>query len=258
MGHTRINYMQLAPILNKIDTILSFILEGLDKMSDSEFPLKPDISEEFYNVFLRSCNLFHVFVNELSPVDRGRNEIDKMHTSYLDHLVGFLRYTQEPLYVLRVAALISEFVRKFGRLTEEENIKVFVEFLNFSTPFLRLLDSHGFKIDAFLEFLSKQATPEFNISEWKDFTGNLSQKITSEESLKSLLDTRKETLRAAFVTLAKEDRNTALALSGEFFLISLLKDNSEKKNSIFEINALAISSLLLYGISLPFSSFVNM
>ena len=161
--------MQLAPILNKINTFLQSLLEDLGKLSDSDFPLESDVAEEYSRTFQWSCNLLLTIPNESPSFVAKTEQIDSLQVSYLDHLTSFLRYYQEPLYALRVANLVSRFASFSPKISSDEGLKIFFDLLAFTTPFLNLLNANGNKLDTLQKFLETRMSQSFRLSDWSPY-----------------------------------------------------------------------------------------
>lgn len=238
MGRIRNPYVQLAPILNKIDILLSENLLKLETSSDSE------TLEHCYNIFLRATNLFHRITREQSIGIREQIENQDVPTSYLEHLISFLKYTQEPLYVLRVASLVAKFARKFKQFSNKhEYLKPFFSFLKYGAPFFKLFEEHSYQIPAFHEYLKKKTTGELKIAEWEKYISPLKGKISTEEITKLLLAVPENKLvDKRIASLANE---SGLEIAGEFMLLKLL--TSKRKFAFYEISALASCVFLVHG-----------
>ena len=70
MGRIKNFYVQLAPILNKIDAMLEWILSKVEVVKEKE------VMEEYFNTFIRAFNFFHHIVIELN-IGEQREEVHR-------------------------------------------------------------------------------------------------------------------------------------------------------------------------------------
>lgn len=242
MGRTLNFYVQLAPILNKIDTMLGWILSKIDNSTEKE------AMEEYFNTFMRALNFFYRITRELTIGEWKERENQDIHPSYLDHLVNFLKYTQEPFYILRVSTLTAKFARKLIRSSDKEEYMIPIfNFLNYGWPFLKLISSESFSAKAVIDRVDKVSHDSFNPGDWKDYTTNLQSKI-SESDVKKYLEEPNHHIDLRILSWSEGDEAKAFRLAGEAALLKTL--SSGRKTVSFEVTAICSSIFLLHGNSL--------
>lgn len=239
MGRIRNFYVQLAPILNKIDAMLEWILNNIDASKEKE------AKEENFNIFMRALNFFHHITRELTIGELKQREDQDIHTTYLDRLVNFLKYTQEPLYIQRLSTLVARFARKLIRSSEkDEYMKPFFDYFNYGWPFLKLISSHSFLPQNVIDKVDKVTRDTFKAEEWKEYTNNLQSKV-SESELKTYLEESHQYIDPRASTWSEGDEAKAFRLAGEATLLKTLI--SGRTTASFEVTAICSSVLLLHG-----------
>ena len=87
LQHLRAPFYQLAPIMNTIDDILTFLLQELAKLTSYD----ESVMRDYQNTFTRAATIYSRIMVELGlsrPLEAG---ISENNCSYLDALVEFLR-----------------------------------------------------------------------------------------------------------------------------------------------------------------------
>lgn len=239
MSRVKNFYVQLAPILNKIDAMLEWILSKVEVSKERE------VKEEYFNTFMRALNFFHHITRELTIGEWKQNIGQEIHTTYLDRLVTFLKYTQEPLYIQRLSTLIAKFARKFCKSSENiEYMKPFFDFFNYGWPFLKLISSHSFSPKNVIDRIDEVSRDTFKSVEWKEYASNLQSKVPESE-LKTYLEESQESIDLKVSTWSEGDEEKTLRLAGEATLLRALL--SGRATASFEIAAICSSVLLLHG-----------
>ena len=249
MGRVKNFYVQLAPILNKIDAMLEWIL------TKAEVSKGKETVEEHFNTFMRALNFFHHITRELTIGERKEKEDQEIHTTYLDRLVSFLKYTQEPLYIQRLSTLVARFARKLLRSSDKEEYLIpILNFLNYGWPFLKLISSHSFLVKNVIDRVDKVTRDTLKAVEWREFTSNLQSKI-SVGNLQTYIEEPHQYLDTRVSAWSEGDETKALRLAGEATLLKILA--SGRTTTSFEVAAICSSVLLLHGNFLKNFSFFN-
>ena len=155
-NYKRTPYLQMAPILNKIDLLLTSIMAKLQENPKPATNEKINDSEADEKAFLWACNILYRVVSDhkvrtdADSISQDSKSELSIPFSYLDRLVEFLNYWQAPQYFLRVSDLALLFAYKLRRkdvLHNLENLVPFAELIRYGTPFLKLFAKYDPNID---------------------------------------------------------------------------------------------------------------
>ena len=201
--------------------------------------------EEYFNTFMRALNFFHRITRELTIGKWKQHENQDIHTTYLDRLISFLKYTQEPLYIQRLSTLVARFARKLIRSAEkEEHFTSIFNFLNYGWPFLKLISSHSFLAKNVIDKVDKVTRDTFKAVEWREFTTNLQSKVSAGD-FKTYIEEPHQHIDPRVSAWSEGDEEKALRLAGEATMLKILA--SGRTTASFEVAAICSSVFLLHG-----------
>ncbi len=231
--HAKASFFQLTPIMNIIEDLLSLMLQDLEKLQNtSESPIN-----EYQSTFTRAANLYSRIMIELGLPKQVISFLsENIPCSYLTNLVGFLKYTRDPFYVLRVCDTLTRFAFKMQKEKKSTQIEPFLEFCWFAMPFLTYFKESGFNIDHLLARLTSDliSASSQNSSHWSSQKRALS-KIFPEKSyeIENLL------LDKIPMIPTNVSADQRFAAAGEICFLTLIKSSDSTKPRNYEISAIA-------------------
>lgn len=240
MGSSRVSFAPMAPIMNKIDSVLAALLSEIEK-AQTAAPIKEELLQEYYQTFLRAANLYHAFITEMAINTNKDIDKDYIITSYLEHLIRFLLYCKKPLIILRVAIIVTKFTTKFRRLSAKVDVQVFLQFMRFLQPFLRCFANQNFDFELLFHSLEQIESDSSDTNQL--YLKNLLRGF-SEEKLSKLLPSKEETANKPLPASIGESNFQSFEAAGERVLLNLL---AGKCAHSFEIAGLIAGAHILYG-----------
>ena len=237
----------LIPIFNKIDEVLSGILDQLKKSAEANTSLKPEDSETYRTIFIRASNIFRRAIIDTGPKDFAIDIFDEIPSSYLNHLIEFLQYCQDPIYTLLVISTTTKYLRKIVEKTKDLTriLECARNLLHFGKSFTKLLVENNRLPTKLFKEITATLGGECKLSQWGPYIEHLLSHTSPEEVEKLIEFGQKSRVNTKVSGLTGNKGAFKFHLAGEIAFLNFVNEKSRILN--YEITAIAISLAFISG-----------
>ena len=241
------SFLFLVPVFSKIDEVLSEILNELKKSAETNTTLKPEVSETYRTIFIRANNIFRRAIVDSTPKGIDVSKTGEIPNSYLNHLIEFLQYCQDPVYTLLVISTTTKYLRKIVKNSKglTRKLECVRNLLHFGKPFTQLLAEYDRLPTRLLNEITTLLGSECKLLQWESYLEHLLHYTTSEEVEKLIEFSQKSRVNTRVSGLTEKKEAFRFHVAGEVAFLNFVNEKSRILN--YEITAVAISLAFISG-----------